>query len=189
MTINKKKIFFLLTLIAISIIALVLTNKNIKNEEILGLKIGDPVSLALQMYPDFKCVKKNGYQCSVVVDDQALEINLNADELIYKIRSAVVVKDMTFHEVMSAARTEYANADFINDTYFYWYFNKDQTALKTISITQNFNYSWFCGFSDSSVHVVPNCGEKSVMIKKQLSDDTHFSLWFDKSSPDLQKLK
>ncbi|QWE15358.1 hypothetical protein [Polynucleobacter sp. AP-Sving-400A-A2] len=187
---NKKGIFIALAIsICFLIIVILYGKKSIDNEEILGLKIGMSASEALKKYPDFVCNKKSGYICSTTISGQLLEININAKEDIYRIQSAVTLNNMELAEVMSAASKEYSSANSIDGGYFYWYFDKEGDGQKLISITKNNSYHWFCkpfGFVEMKV---PNCESQSVMIYKRLYDGKKYSVWFDKNSPELNKLK
>lgn len=186
---QKKNIYIALTIsICFLIIVLLYGKKSIENEEILGLRIGMNVSEALKKYPEFACNKKSGYTCSTIANGQALQIEVNADEIIYLIKSAVVVSDMSILEVVAAAKKEYSNANTVDGNDFYWNFDKAGNATKTITIRQNNLYSWFCLF-DNDKMTIPDCKGNSIMIYKRLYDEQKFSIWFDKNSSELKKLR
>lgn len=188
--VNKKSLFIALAIsIIFLIVVLLFSKKKIENEEILGLRIGMPVSEALKKYPKFICTQVGGYRCSSTIDDSAVQIDINSEERIYQIYTAETINNLDYAQVISAARIEYSNASKTDGDYFYWYFDKNGLTQKYVQITKNFSYDWFCNFPDANINKVPNCNPYSVKIVKSLVDEKQASMWFDKNSPELHKLK
>ncbi len=187
---NRITFFALSTLVLIGALVTVLfEKKSIKEEEIEGLKIGMSLQEARKKIPTFFCDPTNGFKCSAIVNGAALEVAINADEQIYAILSAVTINSMDLNQVMSAAKQEYKKADHIeDDNRFYWYFDKKGDAYKYISITQNDSYPWFCSSYTSGLKP-PNCTSNSIMLVKRIVDNRMNSVWFDKNSPELNKIK
>jgi hypothetical protein len=177
-----------LILIGLSI-AFFIERKDIEKEEIEGIRIGMSINDARNRIPPLICENIGGLICSAIVNDSVVEVRLNLDEKIYAILSAVTINTMDLIQVKSAAKNNYKNADFIDDdARFYWYYNKKGDAYKSISISQNKSYHWFCSSFTTSLKP-PNCKSDSIVIVKRLMDDRKKSIWFDKNSPELQKIK
>lgn len=163
--------------------------KDIKKEELEGLKIGMSINDARKKYPNLICETEGGYKCSGIVNEKVVEIEVNSDEKVYAVLSAVIINSMEINQLLSAAKQEYQNADLMEDgTRFYWYYDEKGDAYKFISISQNNSYPWFCS-SYTSALKPPNCKSDSIILVKRLVDLTKKTIWFDKNSPELQKIK
>lgn len=169
--------------------AFFLKKKEIEKEEIEGIRIGMSIKDARQKIPNLICEVNNGLVCAAIVNESVLELKVNSDENIYAILLASTINTMDLMQVKSAAKIEYKNADLIDDdARFYWYFDGKGAAYKFISIDMHNSYDWFCSIFTSSIKP-PNCKPGSILIVKRLIDDRKKSTWFDKSSPELQKIK